>query len=75
MSQHEPTLHILLQPVSFYILGEYGGWREALDAGDSRAVWVFAEPLKIPRHNFYEFIWLLKTGGPRVVCIIVSYLT
>jgi len=44
---------------------EYGGWQEAIDAGDYRAVFVFAEPLKIPRHNFYEFVWLLKTGLPR----------
>ena len=52
-----------------YVLftGEHGGWRQALDAGDYRSVFVLAEPLKIPRHNFYEFIWLLKTGGPRVV--------
>merc|ERR1739838_255943 len=45
---------------------EYGGWKKATDAGDYRAVFVLAEPLKIPQHNFYEFIWLLKTGGPRV---------
>ena len=47
--------------------GEYGGWREALDAEDYRSIFVLAEPAKIPRHNFYEFVWLLKTGGPRVV--------
>ncbi len=40
---------------------------EALEAGDNRAVWVTAEPHKIPLHNFYEFIWFLKTGGPRLV--------
>ena len=51
----------------FFISGEYGGWQEAIDAGDYRAVFVFAEPLKIPRHNFYEFVWLLKTGLPRYV--------
>ena len=51
----------------FLISGEYGGWQEAIDAGDYRAVFVFAEPLKIPRHNFYEFVWLLKTGLPRYV--------
>ena len=38
-----------------------------MDAGDPEAVWVTAQPLKIPMHNFYEFIWFLKTGGPRLV--------
>ncbi len=51
----------------FSLSGEYGGWQEALDAGDPEAVWVTAQPLKIPMHNFYEFIWFLKTGGPRLV--------
>lgn len=55
-----------------YFLGEYGGWRQAVDAGDYRSVFVLAEPLKIPRHNFYEFIWLLKTGAPRVVSVSVK---
>ncbi len=50
-----------------FLSGEYGGWQEALDAGDPEAVWVTAQPLKIPMHNFYEFIWFLKTGGPRLV--------
>eukprot|EP00095_Tigriopus_kingsejongensis_P002398 maker-scaffold1073_size64583-snap-gene-0.7 protein:Tk02398 transcript:maker-scaffold1073_size64583-snap-gene-0.7-mRNA-1 annotation:"unnamed protein product" len=45
---------------------EYGGWTEALAEGDFQAVSIFAEPQKIPLHNFYEFIWLLKTGGPRM---------
>jgi hypothetical protein len=40
---------------------------EALNAGDYKSVFVVAEPQKIPRHNFYEIIWLLKTGLPRVV--------
>jgi hypothetical protein len=40
---------------------------EALNAGDYKSVFVVAEPQKIPRHNFYEIIWLLKTGFPRVV--------
>ena len=53
--------------VYVHFSGEYGGWREALDAEDYRSVFVLAEPAKIPRHNFYEFVWLLKTGGPRVV--------
>lgn len=42
---------------------------EALQEGDLRAVLVTAEPHKIPLHNFYEFIWLLKTGGPRMVIV------
>ena len=50
-----------------YFKGEYGGWMEALDAGDYKSVFVLAQPQKIPRHNFYEFIWLLKTGMPRYV--------
>ena len=40
---------------------------EALEAGDPESVFVLAQPLKIPRHNFYEFVWLLKTGLPRYV--------
>ena len=36
-----------------------------LQAGDKRAVFVTSQPQKIPLHNFYEFIWLLKTGLPR----------
>ena len=50
-----------------YFKGEYGGWAEALQHGDLQATFVLAEPHKIPLHNFYEFIWLLKTGGPRMV--------
>lgn len=45
---------------------EYGGPLEAIKAGDFKAVSVLAEPLKIPRHNFYELIWLLKTGAARL---------
>jgi len=45
---------------------EYGGPLQAIQAGDWRSVAVFAEPAKIPLHNFYEFIWLLKTGGARL---------
>ena len=52
-----------------FFKGEYGGWMEALDAGDYTSVFVLAQPAKIPRHNFYEFIWLLKTGLPRYVSI------
>ena len=55
-----------------FFSGEYGGWQEALDAGDPEAVWVTAQPLKIPMHNFYEFIWFLKTGGPRLVRVEVT---
>ena len=36
-----------------------------LQAGDKLAVFVTSQPQKIPLHNFYEFIWLLKTGLPR----------
>ena len=33
---------------------------------DYQSVFVTAQPLKIPLHNFYEFVWLLKTGLPRM---------
>ena len=36
-----------------------------IQAGDKTAVFVTSQPQKIPLHNFYEFIWLLKTGLPR----------
>ena len=36
-----------------------------VQAGDKLAVFVTSQPQKIPLHNFYEFIWLLKTGIPR----------
>lgn len=49
---------------------EYGGPLQAIRAGDWKAVSVFAEPAKIPRHNFYELIWLLKTGAARLGRII-----
>ena len=50
-----------------FTAGEYGGPKAALNAGDHKAVFVLAEPEKIPRHNFYEFVWFLKTGLPRFV--------
>lgn len=46
---------------------EYGGPREALAAGDYKAVYVLAEPEKVPRHNFYEALWFAKTGLPRMM--------
>ena len=49
---------------------EYGGPLQALAKGDIKAVSVLASPLKIPRHNFYEFVWLLKTGFPRLMRMI-----
>ncbi|TRY80534.1 hypothetical protein TCAL_13141 [Tigriopus californicus] len=51
---------------------EYGGWVEALQEGDLQSVLVLAEPQKIPLHNFYEFIWLLKTGGPRMLRMLTG---
>jgi len=45
---------------------EYGSPLNAIAAGDLEAVSVFARPFNIPRHNFYEFIWLIKTGIPRM---------
>lgn len=51
---------------------EYGGPLEALAAGDPKSVFVLAQPQKVPLHNFYEFIWLLKTGIPRMARIIAG---
>lgn len=51
---------------------EYGGWVEALAQGDIKSVSVLASPLKIPRHNFYELVWFLKTGFPRLVRMITG---
>lgn len=45
---------------------EYGGPLQAIQAGDWKAVSVFAEPAKIPLHNFYELIWFMKTGSARL---------
>lgn len=38
----------------------------ALQAGDTRAVFLLQEPDKIPRHNIYELVWFLKTGLTRM---------
>jgi len=51
---------------------EYGGPLEALSRGDFQSVFVTAQPLKISLHNFYEFIWLLKTGIPRMLRILAG---
>ena len=45
---------------------------QALAAGDLKAVFVLAEPEKIPRHNIYEFVWLLKTGLPRIKRVLLG---
>jgi len=45
---------------------EYGGPLEAIKAGDWKAVSVLADAGNVPRHNFYELIWLLKTGAARL---------
>jgi len=45
---------------------EYGNPLNALASQDYQSVFVTAQPLKIPLHNFYEFVWLLKTGLPRM---------
>ena len=37
-----------------------------------RSVFLLAEPLKIPLHNLYEFVWLLKTGIPRMLRILAG---
>jgi len=51
---------------------EYGGPVAALTKGDIRSVLVTSQPLNIPLHNLYEFIWLLKTGFPRMVRILAG---
>jgi len=43
---------------------------QALAKGDIKAVSVLADPLKIPLHNFYELVWLLKTGFPRLMRMV-----
>jgi len=35
-------------------------------------VFVTSQPLNIPLHNLYEFVWLLKTGFPRMVRILAG---
>ena len=37
-----------------------------------RSVFILAEPAKIPLHNLYEFVWLLKTGIPRMLRILAG---
>jgi hypothetical protein len=51
---------------------EYGSPQGAIDAGDYKAVFVMAEPEKIPRHNFYEAVWLMKTGVPRMMRMLAG---
>lgn len=51
---------------------EYGSWQNALAKGDWESVFVLAQPQKIPLHNFYEFIWFLKTGLPRVARMLLG---
>lgn len=51
---------------------EYGGPLEALAQGDIKSVSVLASPLKIPRHNFYELVWFMKTGFPRLVRMLTG---
>jgi len=51
---------------------EHGGPLEALARGDLQSVFVTAQPLKISLHNFYEFVWLLKTGIPRMLRILAG---
>ena len=54
------------------ILGEYGGPFGALLAGDTKAVFLLEEPEKIPRHNIYELVWFLKTGGTRMARMMLG---
>ena len=35
-------------------------------------MFILAEPAKIPLHNLYEFVWLLKTGIPRMLRILAG---
>ncbi|XP_023330235.1 uncharacterized protein LOC111702700 [Eurytemora carolleeae] len=46
---------------------EYGNPMNAIRAGDLRSVFVFAEPEKVLRHNFYELVFLFKTAIPRIL--------
>lgn len=51
---------------------EYGGPFGALAAGDTKAVFLLEEPEKIPRHNIYELVWFLKTGGTRMARMMLG---
>ena len=51
---------------------EYGGPFGALLAGDTKAVFLLEEPEKIPRHNIYELVWFLKTGGTRMARMMLG---
>ena len=51
---------------------EYGGPLEALTKGDLNSIFVLSKPLNIPLHNLYEFVWLLKTGFPRMARILAG---
>lgn len=51
---------------------EYGGPIQALKAKDFEAVSVLARPERIPLHNIYEFVWLLKTGFPRLLRVLTG---
>ena len=51
---------------------EYGGPFGALVAGDTKAVFLLEEPEKIPRHNIYELVWFLKTGGTRMARMMLG---
>ena len=51
---------------------EYGGPFGALLAGNTKAVFLLEEPEKIPRHNIYELVWFLKTGGTRMARMMLG---
>ena len=53
------------------LTGEYGNPKEALHAGDLESVFVFARPDKVTRGGFYEFVWFVKTGFPRMERVLV----
>ena len=53
------------------LTGEYGNPKGALQAGDLESVFVFARPDKVTRGGFYEFVWFVKTGFPRMERVLV----
>nr|ALS04997.1 hypothetical protein [Calanus sinicus] len=51
---------------------EYGGPMQAILAGDFNSVFILDEPGKIPLHNLYELVWIVKKGWPRLQRILAG---
>merc|ERR1712106_174700 len=51
---------------------EYGGPLEAISAGDLRSVFFLADPKKAFRHVKYEQVFILNTGLPRLMDVLLG---